>query len=347
MGHSLGRVDGPVLKTPTKPISHSDATPTPPNTIERIYSNYRSEPEMPQTPQQNIGDSSAKIFAELLSGPMLEIVVGSEERHWHLHQNLLVHHTRFFDESHTVNGERKRIKEGKLELRDEDPTAFELLVKWMYQGKIDDVSWMPKDVKWDYAFTCQKLYLLCERIGLQELQNQAIDQFRRGCHEAGLVPGPEEMKPIYERTRPSSPFRRLISRIAARQIMDPASEKDASSYKDCFALSPDFAVDVINAIKVGTGGSLFDDPTEGNSCRYHEHEDEHDPEPDTRSVSTESTLITTAPKWPMKTQVPSFLLSYVEVSGLLSTSVALRGIADGSSSKTAAQRPRIRSSDRV
>jgi hypothetical protein len=32
-------------------------------------------------------------------------------------------------------------------------------------------------------------------------------------------------------------------------------------------------VDVINAIKEGTGGSLFDDPTEGNSCRYHEHDD--------------------------------------------------------------------------
>lgn len=209
----------------------------------------------------------------LLSGPLLEIVVGPEGRRWAIHQNLLIHHTRFFDESYTINGEHKRIKDGKLELHDEDPGAFELLVKWLYQGKIDDVSWMPKDVKWDYAFTCQKLYLLCEAIGLQELKNQAIDQFRRGCHEAGLVPGPSEMRPIYEKTRPSSPFRKLVSKIAARQIMDPGSEKDASSYKDCFAFSPDFAVDVINAIKEGTGGSLFDDPTEGNSCRYHEHDD--------------------------------------------------------------------------
>lgn len=209
----------------------------------------------------------------LLSGPLLDIFVGSEGRRWSLHQNLLVHHTRFFDESYTVNGEHKRIHDGKLELPEEDPGAFELLVKWLYQGKINDVSWMPKDVKWDYAFTCQKLYLLCDTIGLQELKNQAMDQFRRGCHEAGLVPGPDEMKPIYEKTAPSSPFRKLVSKIAARQIMDPSSEKDATSYRDCFLVSPDFAVDVINAIKDGTGGSLFDDPTEGNSCRYHEHED--------------------------------------------------------------------------
>jgi hypothetical protein len=204
---------------------------------------------------------------------LLNIYVGPKGRRWTLHQNLLTHHTKFFDATLTANGEHKRIKDGKLELPDEDPDAFELLVKWMYQGRIGDVSWMPKDVKWDYAFTCQKLYLLCDTIGLQVLKNLAIDQFRRGCHEASLVPGPEEMKPIYHKTRPGSPFRKLVSKIAARQIMDPDSQKDASSYRDCFAASPDFAVDVINAIKDGAGGSLFDDPTEGNSCRYHEHED--------------------------------------------------------------------------
>ncbi|KAJ4529859.1 hypothetical protein HRR80_000614 [Exophiala dermatitidis] len=228
-------------------------------------------------PPENIGDSSATKFAELLSGPLLTIFVGPEGRCWSLHQNLLAHHAPpFFDDSLAINGDnhhRRMVKDGKLELRDEDPQAFELLVKWLYQGKIDDVSWMPKDIKWDYAFRCQKLYLLCERLGLQELKNQAIDQFRRGCHEAGLVPGPEEMKPIYEKTLPSSPFRKLVSKIAARQIMDPGSERDASAYRDCFAVSPEFAVDVINAIKDGVGGSLFDDPTEGNSCRYHEHRD--------------------------------------------------------------------------
>jgi hypothetical protein len=104
------------------------------------------------------------------------------------------------------------------------------------------------------------------------LKNLAIDQFRKGCHEASLVPGPEEMKPVYEKTAPGSLFRKLISKIAARQIMDPQSKKDASTYGECFAATPDFAIDVINAIKDGAGGTIFDDPTEGNSCRYHEHE---------------------------------------------------------------------------
>lgn len=211
--------------------------------------------------------------SRLLSGPLLDIYVGPDQKHWALHQNLLTHHSRFFDENHTVNGEHKRIKDGKLRLPEEDPDAFALLVKWMYQGRIEDVSRKPKDTQWEYAFACQKLYTLSITIGLVELQNLAIDQFRKGCHDSGLVPGPEEMIPIYQKTPSSAPFRKLVSKIAARQIMDPESKADASTYRQCFEASPEFAIDVINEIRNGTNGFLFDDPTEGNSCRFHEHSD--------------------------------------------------------------------------
>ena len=208
----------------------------------------------------------------LLSGPMVDVYVGDKRRHWTLHRNLLSYHAQAFDNSLPVKTDPRKRQDGHVELPGEDATAFELLVKWLYQGKIEDVSNMPMDKKWDYAYKCQQLYLFCDKFGLQKLKNVAIDQFRKGCSEAGLVPGPEEMKPIYEKTSPSSPFRKLVSRIAARRFMDPAGEKDASLYRQCFESSPDFAIDVINAIKDGVGTSLLDNPTEGNPCRYHEHE---------------------------------------------------------------------------
>lgn len=212
-------------------------------------------------------------FSRLLSGPLLDIYVGPDERHWALHQNLLIHHSRFFDENHTVNGQHRRIKDGKLHLPEEDPEAFALLVKWLYQGRIEDVSRKPKSEQWEYAFACQKLYTLSMTLGLTEVQNLAIDQFRKGCNRSGLVPGPEEMIPVYQKTPPHAPFRRLVSKIAARQIMDPESKMDAATYRQCFEASPEFAIDVINEIRKGTSGCLFDDPTEGNSCRFHEHDD--------------------------------------------------------------------------
>jgi len=207
--------------------------------------------------------------SRLLSGSMVDVYVGASKRPMALHRNLLCHHSTFFkdcfDEEHNDKG-------GTLELLDDDPKAFELLVKWLYQGKIDDVSSMPMDRKWDYADSCQKLYVLCDKINLPQLKNFAIDQFRKGCNQAGLVPGPDEMKAIYDTTPRESPFRKLVSKIAARQIMDPESDPDVGAYRTCMECSLDFAIDVIDAIREGCGGKLFADPTEGDPCLYHEHE---------------------------------------------------------------------------
>ena len=222
---------------------------------------------------QCVDPRTDQYVTRLLSGPMVDVYVGEKRRRWTLHRKLLTFHAQAFDENLPPTPDNKRNRDSHIELPGEDPTAFELLVKWLYQGKIEDVSVLPDDQKWDYAFKCQQLYLFCDKFGLQKLKNVAIDQFRKGCNEAGLVPGPEEMKPIYDKTPASSPFRKLVCRIAARQIMDPTGSKDASAYRECFETSPEFAIDVINAIKDGAGASLFDNPMEGNSCRYHEHPD--------------------------------------------------------------------------
>ncbi|KZF23490.1 hypothetical protein L228DRAFT_260309 [Xylona heveae TC161] len=220
----------------------------------------------------NISEATAKTFAELLSGPIVDIHVGSDEnkRSWSLHRNLLCHHSDYFAE---VFPEDAKKKSGhQLDLPEDDPGGFELLVKWLYQGRIDDVSDMPVERKWDYATACQKLYVLCERFNISQLKNVAMDQYRKGIHQAGLVPDPEEIKPIYDKAAPGSPFRKLVIRIAARQIMDPDQDKDAQSYRSCFEGNPDFAVDLVNAIREGAGGKLFADPTEDGDCEYHEHE---------------------------------------------------------------------------
>ena len=216
----------------------------------------------------------ASVCDRLLSGPMVEISVGTgkEQRKWSLHRNLLNHHSEYFarrfaDQAYSTNGGTSSLK---LDLHEDSPAAFELLVKWLYQGSIDDVTSIENERKWDYAFTCQQLYSLCERLELPRLKNVAIDQFRRGCFEAGLVPGPEEMAPIYETTPRGSPFRKLVARIAARQIMDPDNNRNADTYEKCFG-NPDFAVDVVNSIREGVGGKLLLDPTELIGCEYHDH----------------------------------------------------------------------------
>lgn len=208
----------------------------------------------------------------LLSGRMIDIYVGAARRHWALHRNLLCHHSELLESELQGNGKQRQ---DSLELPDHDPAGFELLVKWLYQGKLDDVSDMPDaNQKYDYAVSCHKLYLLCDRFDMPQLKNVAMDQYRKGLNEAELVPDAEEIDEIYRKSPKDSPFRRLMTRIAARQIMGPDSEPDVDTYRQCFENNTDFAIELVKAMRDGTGGMLFDDPTEtGNACEYHDHDD--------------------------------------------------------------------------
>ncbi|KAF2027103.1 hypothetical protein EK21DRAFT_72791 [Setomelanomma holmii] len=210
----------------------------------------------------------------LLSGPMIDVYVGEAKRHWSIHRNLLCHHSELLEAELEGDGKESKRKD-KLALPEYDPAGFELLVKWLYQGKLDDVSDMvDANQKYDYAVSCHKLYLLCDRLDMPQLKNVAMDQYRKGLNQAELVPDADEIDDIYRTCPSKSPFKQLMTRIAARQIMDPGSERDVETYRQCFENNPDFAVDLVKAIKLGTGGMLFEDPTEtGNPCEYHDHED--------------------------------------------------------------------------
>ncbi|KAI5203377.1 hypothetical protein E4T39_04152 [Aureobasidium subglaciale] len=215
-------------------------------------------------------DEAKTLWKRLLSGPTIDFYVGSERRHWSLHRNLLCHHSPYFESEFLANESQKSSKRSELDLPDQDPVGFELLVKWLYQGTLDDTSDMTDENKYDYSVACHKLYLLCDKFDLPLLKNESIDRYRQGLLEAQLVPDAEEINDIYRSSPPGSPFRKLMAQIAARQIMDPDSEKKAESYRNCFNDNPDFAVDMVNAIKAGTGGFLFDDPTDGDETAYHE-----------------------------------------------------------------------------
>ena len=227
----------------------------------------------------------------LLSGPMVDIYVGKQKRHWAIHRNLLCHASDYLasellaensnpaldisSKNRNLNGSVNGVTadENHLELTDFDPVGFELFVKWLYQGRIDDVSTFSSDQqKYEYAVACHKLYMLCERFAMPYLKNIAIDQYRRGLSETSLVPDAEEINQIYRESPSNSPFRRLMAKIAARQLMDPEGDKDAETYRMCFQDNPDFAIELFNTIKGESGGMLFDDPTEQIDCEYHDHD---------------------------------------------------------------------------
>lgn len=221
-------------------------------------------------------DEAKKLRQRLLSGPMVDIYVGKERKQWSLHRNLLCHHSPYFETEllgHEVPKKQRDDGSNKLELLDDDPRGFELLVKWLYQGQLDDATEMDNDEKYGYAVACHKLYLLSSKFSMPHLSNLAMDAYRQNLNAAHLVPDPDEINDIYRSSPPGSPFRRLMTKIAARQIMDPEVDKDAESYRAAFENNPDFAVEMVNSIRYMSGGMLFDNPTDGKECDWHDHSD--------------------------------------------------------------------------
>ncbi|KAK4553720.1 hypothetical protein LTR86_009218 [Recurvomyces mirabilis] len=240
-------------------------------------------------------DEAKQEHKRLLSGPTVEIIVGKERKKWCLHKNLLCHHSSYFEvefDGHELPKKKTNgMDEGgsekalRLELPDEDPQGFELFVKWLYQGKLEQpLDMEDEEAHYSQAVSCQKFHRLCEKFSLLHLANLSMDAYRLSLNTAQLVPDAEEINEIYRSSAPGSPFRKLMTRIAARQIMDPDVDKDAESYRCCFEGNTDFAVEMVNAIRSMSGGMLFEDPTtdvvdedgevEGDGpCEYHDHSD--------------------------------------------------------------------------
>jgi hypothetical protein len=61
---------------------------------------------------------------------MVDIYVGQDNSHWVLHQKLLCHRSKFFNNIFS----QKDNENGQCELPDEEDEPFRLFVGWLYSG---------------------------------------------------------------------------------------------------------------------------------------------------------------------------------------------------------------------
>lgn len=199
----------------------------------------------------------------LLTGPTISIIVGNEKKTWILHSKLLSFHSSFLAAS------RPEVADDKLEFLNDDPAAWSLLVKYLYQGSLPSLLKSSSAIeKYEHAVICHKLYNLSLRFSIPKLANLAMDRFRESLRSAHLVPDPEELSQMYTSSPAGSGMRKLLTKVAARQIMDPAKERDVKDYQVLLEREVGFAVGFIAEIRRQTGGVLLDDPNAGEGQEY-------------------------------------------------------------------------------
>jgi hypothetical protein len=122
-----------------------------------------------------------------------------------VHRDLLVHHSPFFNAA--LNGQFLEGHSQTVRLPEEGVEAFGHFVYWMYAEKLDD-GFMA-DGKPSF-FLLLHLYGLADRLAIERLRNDTLDELARLAELANAVPTPSDTFLVYERLRASAPARALV-----------------------------------------------------------------------------------------------------------------------------------------
>ncbi|XHG06331.1 hypothetical protein AWENTII_009536 [Aspergillus wentii] len=80
----------------------------------------------------------------MICTPIITVLVGSSERHFHIHRSLLRRHSLFF--RHMLRSEKfQESKERIVRLPEDDVTTFAVFAEWLYLGDECDTGAIFKD----------------------------------------------------------------------------------------------------------------------------------------------------------------------------------------------------------
>ncbi|KAJ8114701.1 hypothetical protein OPT61_g3482 [Boeremia exigua] len=90
-----------------------------------------------------------------LCGDIVIVVVGTEQKKYHIHRAVLIHHSEYF--RNALKGPWKEAEEGVVPLADVEVETFDVFAQWIYSGtlpddsQIDECSEIGTEIRWQYA----------------------------------------------------------------------------------------------------------------------------------------------------------------------------------------------------
>ncbi|EXJ91733.1 hypothetical protein A1O3_00283 [Capronia epimyces CBS 606.96] len=195
-----------------------------------------------ETPQK--GQRKEKKLHQLLTSSLVDIYVGSDSTRWTLHEELLSSHSPFFASVFNKDDkpdDKKSRGNKSYNLPDEDDQPFELLVGWLYSQSIRE----PKSEK-DVG-PLLELYILSQRLQIQELGLNIVDLVREWYHKTSTYPGLRRVQYVYAETDEDNEMREMMVSSVARLLT--TSEKIPSHWVGALQRNGQLAVDIIRAIQ--------------------------------------------------------------------------------------------------
>lgn len=145
---------------------------------------------------------------------MVTIIVGSSQREYLLHKDLLCSKSAYFRGA--FENRFKEGREGVLTLPHDDTKAFEIMIGWIYGGNV------PAAIDEPGLQTLLYLYVMADCYLLKLVMNDTMDRIRDYYGDDARVLG-KHVAFVRDHCAAGSPLRRLLTQLVAYEICSDGS----------------------------------------------------------------------------------------------------------------------------
>jgi hypothetical protein len=159
----------------------------------------------------------------MISGPKVDIYVGSRKKHYNVPKLLLCHYSSYFD--CCFNGSFKEAKTQKLELPEDKVEDFEILLEYMLRGTITECILFTQK-QGQPIQRCMNFLEYADRYSVREAYNAVHEPLKKiledaaALHDEGLFKGifrtitPSDIELVFRVAPKDSPLRSLVTKGA-------------------------------------------------------------------------------------------------------------------------------------
>jgi hypothetical protein len=194
-------------------------------------------------------------------------------------------------------GSFKEATENSAHFPEDDIDAWELLVQWLYQGRLTPLILSPNRDKSEIAALEKrvKLYCLAETYNITLLMDSTIDTLAQIYKVRTRTPELNTFRYAYAHTQELSPLRALMSRwfyhlLVTRDDLHPTRYGTETLFNLAME-QPDLVHDLFELMRgqMGTVPPGVMDPSSVELCTYHRHTLQSEPVcPNKKSMSAEA-----------------------------------------------------------
>ena len=193
---------------------------------------------------------------------MVNIFVGPKRKRYHVHKALLCDRSEYFRAM--FQGGYKETEEKEVFLVDEDTSAIELFITWIYGASLKG----PTDANGPFAYL--GLLVVSEKFLIEQLHNQCTDLIRTYYREGTPCVRAQDIRYLYDNLSNQKMCHFLV-RLAAIGALSAAQPGLSEEYQELISAGGTCAVDLAEFLTAGLGTLTSNADISDYNCAYHCH----------------------------------------------------------------------------